>query len=136
MGLFNLDSFKAFSRDYGHQVGNSALRDVARQLRRDALDGEWLYRRSLDEFVCLFSEKSIQDATAAAKRMRHEVEGLGITDANNPRGVLTLSVGVICIDVDHPTNRGIFLEQAAEELSRTRELERDQNLVAVEVTGT
>ena len=86
MALVDVDCFKSFNDQYGHQAGDQALREVAAQLRQQVRTGDSLYRYGGDELLCLFPEQSIASATIAVERMRSGVEGLGIVHGGNPRG--------------------------------------------------
>lgn len=120
MSLVDIDYFKSFNDNYGHPAGDQALSAVATQLRGQARTGDSLYRYGGDEFLCLFPEQSLERATVAVERMRRGVEGLGITHAENPCGVITFSAGVTLMDSDHLMRGSDVLKEADEALYRAK----------------
>lgn len=135
MSLVDIDYFKSFNDTYGHPAGDRALREVAAQLRHQARSGDSLYRYGGDELLCLFPEQSLETATTAVERMRSEVERLGITHADNPRGVVTLSAGVTRMDADQLRNGYDALKEADEALYRAKAQGRNQVGVSVGAVG-
>lgn len=120
MALVDVDCFKSFNDQYGHQAGDQALREVAAQLRQQVRTGDSLYRYGGDELLCLFPEQSIASATIAVERMRSGVEGLGIVHGGNPRGVVTLSAGLARMEPEHPRPGAAVLQEADQALYRAK----------------
>src|SRR5450432_3508416 len=54
-----------------------------------------LYRYGGEEFLCIFPEQSMAGGTHAIERMRIGVERLAVSHADSPRGLLTVSAGLI-----------------------------------------
>jgi two-component system cell cycle response regulator len=135
MSLLDIDYFKSFNDRYGHLAGDRAIRDVAAELRRQARSGDSLYRYGGDELLCLFPEQSLETATTAVERMRSEVERLGITHADNPRGVVTLSAGVSRMAADHLSTGYGGLKEADEALYRAKAQGRNRVGISARALG-
>jgi diguanylate cyclase (GGDEF)-like protein len=83
--LGDLDGFKTVNDTYGHAAGDDALREIAKRLRKHLRAFEGVYRFGGEEFAVLLAGASLDDAAAAAERLRTAV-------AANPIGELTLSM--------------------------------------------
>lgn len=72
--LLDVDKFKTFNDEFGHQAGDEVLIGVGRVLESVARDDEFVARYGGEEFVVILPG---QDATAAresAERFRHAIE--------------------------------------------------------------
>ena len=85
--LIDLDSFKSINDEFGHQVGDAALQEVARAMRRAARSDDFLARLGGDEFVALLPRTSTTDTENLAQRLREAV-------ATESSPHFTLSVGI------------------------------------------
>ncbi len=56
--LFDLDHFKQLNDQSGHQLGDTALKAIARYARRTLRKGDWVARLGGDEFVLVLHETS------------------------------------------------------------------------------
>jgi diguanylate cyclase (GGDEF)-like protein len=103
--LIDLDSFKGINDEFGHQVGDAALQEVARAMRRGARSDDFLARLGGDEFVVLLPRTSTVDAESLAQRLReivaiesspHFTLSIGIKDCtDDPRSsMLAADIGL------------------------------------------
>ena len=87
------DHFKRFNDRYGHPAGDRALKQVATVLsERAEAGGGSAFRVGGEEFTILAACKP-GEAALLAEAIRAGVAALAIPHADNPRGILTLSVG-------------------------------------------
>lgn len=94
--LADVDAFKQFNDNYGHQVGDECLKAVARtleqKLRRPT---DLVARYGGEEFAAILPETGESGALAVAEAMRAGVESLSITHRFSSAGpVVSISVGV------------------------------------------
>jgi diguanylate cyclase (GGDEF)-like protein len=98
--LCDLDHFKAYNDEYGHQLGDQALQAVGSLLMQAA-------RRPLDmavrlggeEFAVLLYDISIAEARNHAEALRLTLQEMHIEHrASSTSTVLTMSVGVACAE--------------------------------------
>lgn len=85
--LVDLDNFKSINDGFGHQVGDTALQQVAEAMRRTARSDDVLARLGGDEFVALLPRTSIDDAESFAQRLRDAV-------ATESSPHFTISIGI------------------------------------------
>ena len=92
----DVDHFKLFNDNHGHQRGDECLRDVAAVIGKTAIRPTDLATRyGGEEFAIIMPETDMAAACAVAERLRHAVMELRIT-LGQPAGnaCVTLSVGV------------------------------------------
>jgi diguanylate cyclase (GGDEF)-like protein len=85
----DLDGFKQVNDTYGHDRGDTVLRDVAYEVRKALRSFELIYRVGGEEFVVLLPGIGLQEGTAVASRLREAVERARPGDLT-----LTMSLGV------------------------------------------
>ena len=88
--LADIDHFKAFNDNHGHQAGDRCLRDVATLL--DSIvqrAGDQVARYGGEEFAAMLPETDAEGAENIAERMRRAVESL-----ETGGGRVTVSIGV------------------------------------------
>ena len=94
--LMDIDHFKGFNDQYGHQVGDDALRAVAAALT-SAFDGETctLARYGGEEIALILLGQGAVVAGERAERARRAIEALQIPHVANATcgGVVTISIG-------------------------------------------
>ncbi len=92
--MIDIDHFKSLNDRYGHPAGDACLRAVARVLQ-DALvrPDDVLARFGGEEFIALLHDADAAGAVVVAERLRAAVEALRIEHADNPHGVVTVSIG-------------------------------------------
>ena len=93
MLLLDIDLFKSINDRYGHDVGDAVIRHVAQLCRQDTRAGTVVARIGGEEYVLLLPETSIDEAVAAAERLRRRIETTPL-DLNGHGISITASIGV------------------------------------------
>lgn len=96
LALTDIDFFKAFNDNYGHQTGDQVLKLVARILA-DNVDGhEVAARYGGEEFVLILPKCRLPDAMALSEHIRQTVSSKKIRNKNSGKdlGNITMSIGV------------------------------------------
>ena len=94
--MVDVDHFKRINDDYGHAVGDDALRLIAATLRSGIRVFDSLARYGGEEFVVVMPGTSQDDAISAAERLRAAIESLDFEAIPGERRKLTVSAGVSC----------------------------------------
>jgi diguanylate cyclase (GGDEF)-like protein len=95
IAMADIDHFKRFNDDYGHNVGDIALQKVAGVLRSMVREGDHVYRYGGEEFVFIFCDAGPDQAAILAERVRRAVEATTLLDDHgNEIGPITISIGV------------------------------------------
>jgi len=98
--MLDIDHFKQFNDNFGHQVGDSVLKELAviilAQSRSHSID--ICCRYGGEEFAIIMPELGLQGAFNVAERLRKTVENTLFTLKDNKReGKVTISLGVAAI---------------------------------------
>ncbi|WP_164937602.1 diguanylate cyclase domain-containing protein [Bradyrhizobium guangxiense] len=93
--LMDVDHFKGFNDQYGHQAGDACLRSIARilveQARRPA---DVAARYGGEEFALLLPNTDVEGCEQVGERIRRAIQELGILHALNPPSKqVTVSIG-------------------------------------------
>ncbi|WP_158660215.1 ligand-binding sensor domain-containing diguanylate cyclase [Niveispirillum cyanobacteriorum] len=105
--MMDLDHFKEVNDTYGHLVGDTVLREVARRAAGALREVDFLARYGGEEFVVLTSHTEATQALIAADRIRHAVGGTPIA----LEGVsiqVTISIGLAQADPTRETQTSLF----------------------------
>lgn len=117
VAMFDVDHFKNFNDNNGHQAGDNVLRSVAELISANLRSTDVVYRYGGEEFVALLPGATTEDAYDVVERIRQIVERTVFQGASSqPYGTVTLSVGVSAsIEVSaHPDSDGATLVRAAD----------------------
>ena len=93
--MIDIDHFKRYNDQYGHQQGDACLQAVAGALRTGLGRAHDLVARyGGEEFVCLLPEVDAAGALSVAESLRAAVQALQLPHASSPvAGVVTISIG-------------------------------------------
>ncbi len=89
--MFDLDHFKRVNDDYGHDVGDSVLKELAALVRNNIRNSDVLARWGGEEFMVVTPDSDLRRASRVAERLRRKIEGY---DFKGVRRVVTSSIGV------------------------------------------
>ncbi len=92
--LMDIDHFKRINDEYGHPVGDEALRLLGDVLRRSRRDYDHVARWGGEEFLLVLPSATAEEAAGAAERIRASVEEAWLPRADGGEVRFTLSVGV------------------------------------------
>lgn len=94
--LVDIDHFKSFNDNFGHQVGDQVLRLVARTLTDGIKGKDMATRYGGEEFTILLPDTNLDAGMAVADSLRKALAGKEIVNRSNGDllGRITMSVGV------------------------------------------
>lgn len=119
--MIDLDYFKAFNDNYGHQAGDLCLQRVAGALHDCAVrPADLVARYGGEEFVALLPATDLPGAIRLAEQMRATVDALGIVHAGSSLERLTLSIGVACERPSASSSHEMLLQSADDALYRAK----------------
>jgi diguanylate cyclase (GGDEF)-like protein len=137
VAMLDVDHFKKFNDEHGHDVGDQVLKMVATRIRRVG-GGGLAFRYGGEEFTVVFPGKSVQDALPHLEALREAVAGhaLALRAKDRPRQAasgrrrrgsrgaagavsVTVSIGVAERDQRRPTPQAV-LEAADKALYRAK----------------
>jgi diguanylate cyclase (GGDEF)-like protein/PAS domain S-box-containing protein len=91
--LLDIDHFKPFNDQYGHQVGDNCLRAVAQAVARAVRSTDVVARYGGEELAVILPQVDVDGARDTAEKVRAAIEGLWISHGGNPGGWVTVSIG-------------------------------------------
>ncbi len=94
--ILDLDHFKEFNDQYGHQVGDDCLRAIAAAVRGAVRATDVVARYGGEEIAVILPSTASAGAVEVAEKVRADIEALQITHEAYPEGGgwITASVGV------------------------------------------
>ena len=129
--MLDLDYFKAFNDNWGHQEGDKLLKWFAQVCLKCVRNIDVLARYGGEEFVVIFPETGFREALAVAERIRQMTDKQSVVEFGKNRGV-TVSAGVATFP-DHARTRHALILSAdaalysAKQRGRNRCLTYDEN---------
>lgn len=97
--MFDLDHFKVFNDSYGHEAGDSVLRELGAFVLRSIRAEDVACRFGGEEFVLILPGATAAGAQSRAERLRSKVRELTVLHQGKSMGVVTISAGVAAFPV-------------------------------------
>jgi diguanylate cyclase (GGDEF)-like protein len=126
--MLDIDHFKRFNDEFGHDAGDAVLRDVAGVLKQAMRAGDLACRYGGEEFVLLMPDLDAEQAPRRAEEIRSIIGSLRIRSDGRELGPITASFGV----ASAPTHCafGGLLQTADAALLRAKNSGRDRVVTA------
>ena len=123
--MMDVDHFKQFNDQYGHQSGNLVLQAVGKVLRSTIRRSDIPARYGGEEFAIIMPDTSKEDAIQAAERVRVKLEQTLVDSEHGPLSV-TASFG-IATDTGHESpDAGALIQRADEALYAAKKAGRNR----------
>ena len=123
--LLDLDHFKQVNDNYGHQIGDIVLQQVAQRLKNSLRRTDFLARYGGEEFVVLAPQTPAERAIILGERLRQVIAESPITVADDLQIRITLSVG-IAVFPDHAQNESELIGAADAALYKAKQMGRNR----------
>jgi len=93
--LLDIDHFKQFNDQYGHQVGDDCLRAVAQAAAGAVRATDMVARYGGEEIALILPQVDVAGARETAEKVRSVIAGLRVPHSENPEGGgwVTVSIG-------------------------------------------
>jgi diguanylate cyclase (GGDEF)-like protein len=127
--MLDLDHFKKFNDTYGHDAGDTVLREAASFFTRSIRVEDIVCRYGGEEFVVILPTADLNAAHTRAERIRSKMRELAVLHQGQSLGMVTVSVGVVALP-QHGTSPKVLLEAADAALYRAKREGRDRVVVA------
>lgn len=124
--MIDVDYFKKFNDEFGHQAGDNILKLIATTLKKLTRPFDHVGRYGGEEFIVILNDTNLSKALVYAERIRKEIEQLGKLLANRfPDLSLTVSAGVSEYH-KNIKNRDNLIAKADKALYRAKETGRNK----------
>ena len=129
MAIWDIDHFKKVNDMYGHKAGDKGLVMVAKVLRENIRETDFLARLGGEEFIMLLPNTEADGALKLAEQLRQKIQDCAFHYKGESVDI-TVSCG-ISVFKDNGFPAGVF-EQADKALYRAKESGRNQCILAPE----
>lgn len=120
--MIDLDHFKSINDTYGHNIGDSVLREFAQVVSHQVREADILARWGGEEFVLLLRETMCDQAYVVCEKIRQRIESHMFAEVGN----ITCSIGMSEIDATDTLESGI--ERADRALYEAKRSGRNQTV--------
>ena len=101
--LLDIDHFKTYNDQYGHQGGDYLLRHLAKILTENLRQYDRAGRWGGDEFILILPETQLSEAMVVAERLRIKISGTKLSLENGEQISVQISLGVACVSGHYPS---------------------------------
>ncbi len=119
VALGDIDHFKAFNDEYGHQTGDEVLKHVANQLVDVKREYDSVGRYGGEEFLLILDDVDEHSVLPVAERFRQRVSQTPLESDGVPLSV-TLSIGALWVPPDNKADVDVLLHSADKLLYRAK----------------
>ncbi|MGH9501217.1 MAG: diguanylate cyclase [Terriglobales bacterium] len=127
--MLDVDRFKKFNDMFGHDAGDTVLRELGDYLSKFIRRGDLACRYGGEEFTLVLPDSSLEDTRRRAEELRATFQQLSIKYRDLVLGKVSLSLGVAALP-EHGTTPGDLMAAADGALLLAKQRGRDLVLVA------
>jgi diguanylate cyclase (GGDEF)-like protein len=106
--MFDLDHFRRFNTEHGHQAGDAVLRSFAGILLERFRSSDLVARYGGEEFVAILEPATVEDARRVAEEVRGTLAGRSIGGPDGMKLQATVSAGCAGLDDADPTREALL----------------------------
>jgi len=106
--LVDLDDFKSFNDQAGHEAGNQLLAGIGDAMRASCREADEVFRYGGDEFALVLPNTDTAGAVAVAEKVRRAVANVRSPGSRRRSGV-TCSIGVASFPADGQDRRSLMV---------------------------
>ena len=113
--MLDIDHFKAVNDTYGHQAGDSVLREVATIVRKTIRNTDYVARYGGEEFAVILPHTTEEQGYALAERLREQIAARPFIH-QNMRLRATISIGLTSLPLNTLKKTDTLVQEADEAL--------------------
>ena len=130
--MIDLDHFKNFNDEFGHDAGDAALREAATLFAESLRTSDVVSRVGGEEFLLLLPGAGSEDALRKVDKMRDRLKSLEVFHRGHRLPVLTFSAGAASFPADGKA-ADVLLRAADKALYEAKHAGRDRSVLAAAV---
>jgi len=94
--MIDIDHFKSFNDNFGHQVGDQVLRLVARVLQESVRECDLAARYGGEELMAVLADANLDSCAEVSERIRHRISDARLTRRATGEAIssVTVSIGI------------------------------------------
>jgi two-component system cell cycle response regulator len=124
--MLDIDHFKNFNDNYGHQLGDSVLKDVANLIKENSRNIDIPCRYGGEEFAVVLPSTNHENALMIAERMRQSIANHSV-EAGDKSIEVTVSLGVSTVPHESIKSADDFIEMTDKSLYLSKKNGRNQS---------
>lgn len=132
--MLDVDHFKRFNDTFGHDAGDTVLRELGLFLQKHIRKSDIACRYGGEELTLILPESSLEVVQQRAEQIREGAKHLNVYHERQPLGAIALSLGVACFP-EHGSTGEAVLRAADAALYRAKKSGRDQVVSASSSTS-
>jgi diguanylate cyclase (GGDEF)-like protein len=131
LAMLDVDHFKLYNDEYGHQAGDQCLRAIAKVIAEHARrPGDIAARYGGEEFALLTPSTDGDAATLIARTLCERIAALGLPHAGSSYGRVTVSIGIGELIPDANNSPELLIRLADDALYRAKREGRSRAVLA------
>jgi diguanylate cyclase (GGDEF)-like protein len=127
--MLDVDHFKRFNDAWGHEGGDTVLKELAALLLRNFRGEDIACRYGGEEFVIVLGDTSLEVAHERAEQLRGHVRELSVRHRGQPMGAITASLGLAVLPA-HGQTPDALIAAADQALYEAKRAGRDRVVCA------
>ncbi len=127
--MLDIDDFKRFNDEHGHDAGDALLSEFGRLLQRSLRNDDIVCRYGGEEFIAILIDADPELARQRAETIRAEVQRLELRHRNEICGRITVSIGIALYPA-HGTLAADLLHRADKALYASKRNGKDRVTLA------
>lgn len=127
--MLDVDHFKRFNDQYGHDAGDVVIQAVGRHLRESVRAEDVVCRYGGEEFVLIMPGSTLSHASQRAESLRTGISQLALTLGTNQLPRVSVSIGVASYPMNGQTS-ALLIKSADTALYQAKRNGRDRVVVA------
>jgi diguanylate cyclase (GGDEF)-like protein/PAS domain S-box-containing protein len=131
--MIDLDHFKRFNDDFGHDAGDVVLHEIGKFFSRHTRADDIACRYGGEELVLILPNADVEATRIRAEQLRVDAKDLTLMQRGKPLGVVTLSAGVAAFPLHGSSPRQLM---AAADAALYQAQKKGRDCVVVADSGT
>ena len=128
LAMLDIDNFKEVNDTYGHQDGDTVLKEFANIIQNTIKDDGTLCRWGGEEFIILYkdSKKALDMSNNVLTNVRNNVFNL----SDNKTCQITVSIGLVFVKENEKVDYDTLIDEADENLYKAKAIGKDKLLIS------
>ncbi|KPU44539.1 cyclic di-GMP phosphodiesterase response regulator RpfG [Oxobacter pfennigii] len=124
--MIDLDYFKYYNDTYGHQQGDTLLREVGEAIKSCIKNSGTVCRYGGDEFAVILYNKTVEETAQIGERIRMAIDGANFFEKENqPSSEVTASLG-IALYPDNASDKDELIKKADDAMYKAKYMSKNK----------